>query len=229
MRRLITYKPAGFPAFPTFIRFSTGIHNGSLSWLPPCLFCTSCGHHQCPSDRSKPDSTLSSSYMYVLCSETKDVLTPPGAALPGSNTNVRSLSIRQTASDSVSIAALLTQDVPCIPPTVSVASIHNSVATAQSAGRVQAQGFGSFLKSVWHAVQDVFKVIADVQKVLLWGDVVDIITLGIDAWHLVTDVKRVIIIATSPDGQSTRTFTPIAPYRPPKEPPCGGSTHKMCP
>ncbi|KAF1994386.1 hypothetical protein P154DRAFT_567386 [Amniculicola lignicola CBS 123094] len=158
------------------------------------------------------------------------------AALPGVGVNTRSLSVserslfvRQTASDTVSLAALLAQDTPCIPPSISVATIRESAQSAQDVGRVTAQGFGSFFKGVWNAVQGAIKVIADVQAVLIWGDVVSLIQLGIDAWRLVGDVRQFLIVATSPDGSLTRTFQPTKIYKPPKEKPCGWGTGKICP
>jgi hypothetical protein len=157
-----------------------------------------------------------------------------GAYIQGlSNPAIRDVSLvpRQSATDTVSLATLISQITPCIPGTVDVSSINSGMARAQSSGRVTAQGWFSFLKSVWTDVQDVFKVVADVEAVLQWGDVVKIIQLGIDAYKLYTDVTKTIIIAESLDGTTTQTFTPVPTVHHYKPPPdnCGYGTHKMCP
>jgi len=93
---------------------------------------------------------------------------------------------------------------------------------------VQAQGLGSFLKKLWKDFQDVLKVIKDVEAIILYGDVVDILKLLVDGYQLYTDVKNTFLVAKGPNGQEIR-FTPVKVHKPPVEKPCGGRTGKMCP
>ncbi len=72
------------------------------------------------------------------------------------------------------------------------------------------------------------KVVKDVEAIVMYGDVVDILKLMVDGYQLYTDVSNTFLVAKGPNGD-VKQFKPVRVYKEPVDKPCGYKTGRMCP